>query len=427
MPLFDTHAHYNDDAFDQDRKGLLDALPDAGVGAVVIPGVDVESSRSALALAESRPWLFAAAGIHPEDCAGCTAADFSAIRDLCREKKVVAIGEIGLDYYWAENPPKEFQQMVFRRQLELALELELPVIVHDREAHGDSLEIVKEFPGVRGVFHCFSGSPEMAEELLKRGWYLGFDGPVTYKNARRAPEVVAVTPLDRIVVETDAPYMSPVPNRGRRNDSRNLPYIVEKLAEWKGHLPGGDGGAHLEQWPAAVRAGGEGMKKAFLMVLACLLLAGCGAPTGTTAKVPETAPEEPISAPAVVTEGRVRRNMTRCPRKSSLCTTATSGEPLALLAGDPRAGDGPLRRGGQGRAPCVVPLGRYSGGVSGLGNLHAKIRDAGAAGPGPGRRRGRGAGGLLLSGREPGQPLCPTRIAAVPRHIDRFPASRLPV
>ena len=237
MPLFDTHAHYNDDAFDQNRKGLLDALPDAGVGAVVIPGVDVESSRSALALAESRPWLFAAAGIHPEDCAGCTAADFSAIRDLCREKKVVAIGEIGLDYYWAENPPKEFQQMVFRRQLELALELELPVIVHDREAHGDSLEIVKEFPGVRGVFHCFSGSPEMAEELLKRGWYLGFDGPVTYKNARRAPEVVAVTPLDRIVVETDAPYMSPVPNRGRRNDSRNLPYIVEKLAEWKGISP----------------------------------------------------------------------------------------------------------------------------------------------------------------------------------------------
>ena len=215
MPLFDTHAHYNDDAFDQNRKGLLDALPDAGVGAVVIPGVDVESSRSALALAESRPWLFAAAGIHPEDCAGCTAADFSAIRDLCREKKV----------------------MVFRRQLELALELELPVIVHDREAHGDNLEIVKEFPGVRGVFHCFSGSPEMAEELLKRGWYLGFDGPVTYKNARRAPEVVAVTPLDRIVVETDAPYMSPVPNRGRRNDSRNLPYIVEKLAEWKGISP----------------------------------------------------------------------------------------------------------------------------------------------------------------------------------------------
>ena len=237
MPLFDTHAHYNDDAFDQNRKGLLDALPDAGVGAVGIPGVDVESSRSALALAESRPWLFAAAGIHPEDCAGCTAADFSAIRDLCREKKVVAIGEIGLDYYWAENPPKEFQQMVFRRQLELALELELPVIVHDREAHGDSLEIVKEFPGVRGVFHCFSGSPEMAEALIKRGWYLGIDGPITYKNARRAPEVAEVIPLERIVVETDAPYLTPEPFRGKRNDSRYLPYVIEKMARWKGVTP----------------------------------------------------------------------------------------------------------------------------------------------------------------------------------------------
>lgn len=207
------------------------------------------------------------------------------------------------------------------------------MIVHDREAHGDSLEIVKEFPGVRGVFHCFSGSPEMAEELLKRGWYLGFDGPVTYKNARRAPEVVAVTPLDRIVVETDAPYMSPVPNRGRRNDSRNLPYIVEKLAEWKGISPE-EMAAHT--WNNGLRlfgAGGEGMKKAFLMVLACLLLAGCGAPTGTTAKVPETAPEEPISAPAVVTEGRVPEEYDALPTEVvSLYDWQTSGEPLALLA-----------------------------------------------------------------------------------------------
>ena len=149
----------------------------------------------------------------------------------------MAIGEIGLDYYWKENPPKAFQQEVFRRQLDMALELDLPVVVHDREAHGDCLDIVLAYPGLRGVFHCFSGSPEMAEALLKRGWYLGFDGPITYKNAKRAPEVAAVTPLDRIVVETDAPYLSPVPNRGRRNDSRNLPYIVEKLAEWKGVPP----------------------------------------------------------------------------------------------------------------------------------------------------------------------------------------------
>lgn len=127
--------------------------------------------------------------------------------------------------------------MVFRRQIELAVELGLPVIVHDREAHGDSLAIVLDYPEARGVFHCFSGSPEMAEELLKRGWFLGFDGPITYKNAQKAPEVAAVTPLDRIVVETDSPYLSPVPLRGKRNDSRNLPYIVEKLAEWKGVSP----------------------------------------------------------------------------------------------------------------------------------------------------------------------------------------------
>ena len=157
-PIFDSHAHYQSRQFDGDRQALLESLPAAGVGAAVIPGVDAESSRSALALAERRPWLFAAVGFHPEDCAGCTDGDFDTIRDLCRHEKVVAIGEIGLDYYWAENPPKEFQQTVFRRQLELALELDLPVIVHDREAHGDCLEIVREFPGVRGVFHCFSGS-----------------------------------------------------------------------------------------------------------------------------------------------------------------------------------------------------------------------------------------------------------------------------
>lgn len=237
MPIFDTHAHYDSRQFDADREAVLAALPAAGVGLVVDPGCDLPSSRAAAALAERFPHVYAAAGIHPEDCAGCTDADFDAVAELCRREKVAAVGEIGLDYYWAENPPREFQQQVFRRQLRLALELDLPVIVHDREAHGDCLAIVKEFPGVRGVFHCFSGSPEMAEELLKRGWYIGFDGPVTYKNARRAPEVVAVTPLDRILVETDAPYMAPVPLRGKRNDSRNLPYVIETLAAWKGVSP----------------------------------------------------------------------------------------------------------------------------------------------------------------------------------------------
>ena len=234
MPIFDTHAHYDSSAFHADREAVLAALPEAGVALVVDPGCDLPTSRAALALAEQFPHVYAAVGIHPEDCAGYTDADLDALRQLCRHDKAVAIGEIGLDYYWAENPPREFQQQVFRRQLELALELDMPVIIHDREAHGDSLAIVKEYPGLRGVFHCFSGSPEMAAELLKRGWYLGFDGPITYKNAKRAPEVVAITPLDRILVETDSPYMTPVPFRGKRNDSRYLPYVLEKLAEWKG-------------------------------------------------------------------------------------------------------------------------------------------------------------------------------------------------
>ena len=235
--LFDTHAHYDDEAFDPDRREVLAGLPQKGVGLVVNPGCTLTSSEKVVALAAEFPHVYAAVGLHPENCHDFQPEQIERLRQLARREKVVAIGEVGLDYYWEENPPRALQQEVLRRQLALAEELKLPVIFHDREAHGDSLEIVKEFPGVRGVFHCFSGSPEMAEELLKRGWYLGFDGPVTYKNARRAPEVVAVTPLDRIVVETDAPYMSPVPNRGRRNDSRNLPYIVEKLAEWKGISP----------------------------------------------------------------------------------------------------------------------------------------------------------------------------------------------
>ena len=164
-------------------------------------------------------------------------ADFAALAELCGHEKVVAVGEIGLDYYWKENPPREFQEMVLRRQIDLALERDLPVIIHDREAHGDILAVVRDYPTLRGVFHCFSGSPEMAEELLGRGWYLGFDGPITYKNARRAPEVAAITPLERILIETDSPYLTPVPYRGKRNDSTLLPYVVEKLAEWKGVSP----------------------------------------------------------------------------------------------------------------------------------------------------------------------------------------------
>ena len=232
--LFDTHAHYDDESFDADRDAVLTALPEQGVGLILNPGCDVESSRKAVRYAAAYPHVYAAVGIHPENCGGCTAGDLDAIRALAQLPKTVAIGEIGLDYYWAENPPRDFQQQVLRQQLALARELALPVIIHDREAHADTLAIVREFPGVTGVFHCFSGSPEMARELLKMGWYLGFDGPVTYKNARRAPEVAAVTPLDRMLIETDSPYMTPVPYRGRRNDSGYVHLVAEKLAEWKG-------------------------------------------------------------------------------------------------------------------------------------------------------------------------------------------------
>ena len=261
--LFDTHAHYDDAAFDPDREELIDSLRPAGVAFVVNPGCDVESSRAALRLAERYGFLYAAVGLHPENCAGATEEDFGEIRRLAAHPKAVAIGEIGLDYYWEGNPPRAFQQAVFRRQMELARELNLPVIVHDREAHGDSLAIVREFPGVRGVFHCYSGSPELARELLKLGWYLGFDGPVTYRNARRAPEVAAIAPLDRILIETDSPYMAPVPNRGKRNDSRNVRYVAEKLAEWKGVSPAEMEEITLQNAKKFFGIEGETMEKGF--------------------------------------------------------------------------------------------------------------------------------------------------------------------
>ena len=229
--IFDTHAHYDDAQFDADREALLSAMPENGVGLILDPGCDLESSRAAIALAEQYPHIYAAVGYHPENCAPYTDADLDILRRLAQHPKVVAIGEIGLDYYWEQNPPKEFQQAVFRAQLALARELSLPVIVHDRDAHADCLAIVKEFPEVRGVFHCYSGSVEMARELWKLGWYLGLDGPVTYKNARRTVEVAAEVPLERLLLETDSPYMAPVSKRGTRNDSRNIVHIAEKIAE----------------------------------------------------------------------------------------------------------------------------------------------------------------------------------------------------
>ena len=232
--IFDTHAHYDDEAFDADRETLLASMPEHGVGLILDPGCDLGSSRRAVELARTYPHVYAAVGWHPENCAPYTEDSLDALRAWAREPKVVAIGEIGLDYYWEQNPPRELQQRVLRDQLALAQELGLPVIVHDREAHADSLAIVQEFPAVRGVFHCFSGSPELANELVRRGWYIGFTGVVTFKNARKAVETAKSIPLNRILIETDCPYMAPEPYRGRRNDPSYVPLVAQKIAELRG-------------------------------------------------------------------------------------------------------------------------------------------------------------------------------------------------
>ena len=234
--LFDTHAHYDSRQFDPDRDAVLSALPGQGVELVVNPGCDLPSSRKAIEIAQRYPFVYAAVGIHPEDCGDWTEGDVDELRALAAHPKVVAIGEIGLDYYWKDNP-RELQQRVFRSQLALAQELDLPVIVHDREAHGDCLDIVREFPQVRGVFHCFSGSAEMASELVKLGWMISFTGVLTYKNARRALEAAQAVPLDRLMIETDSPYMAPVPHRGERNHSGYVGLICERLGSLKGVSP----------------------------------------------------------------------------------------------------------------------------------------------------------------------------------------------
>ena len=234
MELFDTHAHYDAEQFDADREELLASLPEKGVSLVVNPGCDIPTSRKALELANRYDYMYAAVGYHPESCAPYKEEELDLLREMAQNKKVVAIGEIGLDYYWEENPPKELQQKVFRAQMALARELNLPVIVHDREAHGDSLSIIREYPEVKGVFHCFSGSAEMAKELVKLGWMISFTGVLTYKNARKAVEAAEAVPVESIMIETDAPYMAPVPCRGQRCDSSLVLHTCQRLAEIKG-------------------------------------------------------------------------------------------------------------------------------------------------------------------------------------------------
>lgn len=232
--LFDTHAHMDDHAFDPDRDALLAALPGQGIGLLMNPGCSLAASRSACALAREHSWIYAAVGSHPDAAAEVTPEVLEEYRRLIRENpKVKAIGEIGLDYHY-EDVPRNIQQEAFLAQMELARETKLPVIVHERDAHADGMTVVRHFPEVTGVFHCYSGSLEMARELVERGWYIGFTGVLTFKNARRALEVAAGLPLDRIVLETDCPYMSPEPFRGKRNDPGRLYRMAEALSALRG-------------------------------------------------------------------------------------------------------------------------------------------------------------------------------------------------
>lgn len=232
--LFDTHAHLDDHAFDPDRDALLAALPGQGIGLLMNPGCSLAASRAACALAREHSWIYAAVGSHPDAAAEVTPEVLEEYRRLIRENpKVKAIGEIGLDYHY-EDVPRNIQQEAFLAQMELARETKLPVIVHERDAHADGMTVVRHFPEVTGVFHCYSGSLEMARELVERGWYIGFTGVLTFKNARRALEVAAGLPLDRIVLETDCPYMSPEPFRGKRNDPGRLYRMAEALSALRG-------------------------------------------------------------------------------------------------------------------------------------------------------------------------------------------------
>lgn len=238
MRLFDTHAHYDADAFDADRMEVLSSMPGQGVELILNPGCDLKSSQTAVELAERFPFVYAAVGVHPEECADWNAEhDIPVLEALAQNPKVRAIGEIGLDYHWPENPPRELQQQAFHAQLDLAEKLNLPVIVHDRDAHHDCLEIVRAHPNVTGVYHCYSGGVEDAKTLMKLGWMISFTGSITFKNARRALEVIDLLPMDRMMIETDSPYMSPEPFRGRRNDSGRVHLVAEAIARRKGLDP----------------------------------------------------------------------------------------------------------------------------------------------------------------------------------------------
>lgn len=236
--IFDTHAHYDDAAFDEDREAVLSSLKERGVGTVVNVCASPDSLKRVGALTERYPFLYGAAGIHPDYAGEMTEKLFAQLRELADKEKIVAIGEIGLDYYW-DKAPCDVQKYWFKRQLSLALEKELPVIIHSREATQETLEIMcrayEESDGrLRGVIHCFSGSVEIAKTYTDMGFYIGVGGVVTFKNGKKLKEVAEAVPFDRLVIETDCPYLAPVPHRGTRNDSTLLSFVIDEIAALRG-------------------------------------------------------------------------------------------------------------------------------------------------------------------------------------------------
>ncbi|WP_297633711.1 TatD family hydrolase [uncultured Clostridium sp.] len=233
--IFDTHAHYDSEDYDEDRSELIEEMKNNGVIGILDCASSYDSVKDVDILTKEYDLIYGALGIHPENADELTDERLEEIKSLIiKNEKVIAVGEIGLDYYWEENPPREVQKETFRKQMALAKELGLPVVIHDRDAHGDTLEIIKEFPEVIGTVHCFSGSVEFAKECIKLGYYIGFTGVITFKNAKKLVQVAKEIPLDRILVETDAPFMAPTPNRGKRNRSDYIKEIIEKIAETRG-------------------------------------------------------------------------------------------------------------------------------------------------------------------------------------------------
>lgn len=232
--IFDSHAHYDDEEFDNDRDEIINSLKENNVAAVLNCGASLEGSFATVELTKKYDFFYGAVGIHPEFANIINEEVIGNLREMTKYDKIRAIGEIGLDFYYEENPAREIQKKAFIRQMELAEEVKLPVILHIRDAYSDAIDIMKSFKNVKGVVHCFSGSPEIAKECLKLGYYIGFTGVVTFKNAKKIVDTASIVPIDRILVETDCPYMTPVPFRGKRNYSPYIKYIIDRLSVIKG-------------------------------------------------------------------------------------------------------------------------------------------------------------------------------------------------